>query len=276
LALADRVGWPLGIVVGAFVIAYVYLRARTPWLDWLHRWDALVAVAGGLALAGLERPLRRFLGAPAPAEDEAPDALPFAVRELRLGAVFIAGLSAVAFLDVHAPLDLLGPGVAALFFLRHTRRDGPPFYGILAALFVDAIVVLLLSSRGITSPSAYALPLATSAALLMHLYRDHIGSDESILRTLPPITATAVTAYEAISSRAAVAPTVAVAALGVVLVLLARFWRLRSHLLIGAGALAVALFTTITEWNARGWTAAAIALGAVTLVVPAALLRWRS
>ncbi|HEY0706260.1 MAG TPA: hypothetical protein VGG33_05650, partial [Polyangia bacterium] len=118
LAFADRLSWPLFLAAGALILPFAYLRARTPWLDSLDGWDAVAAALAAIFFSACESPLRRLLGAPPiPAVPEEPAELPFAVPELRLAAAILAGLSAIAFLDLHSLRAALGPALAGVYFL---------------------------------------------------------------------------------------------------------------------------------------------------------------
>jgi hypothetical protein len=270
----ERFGWPLLVAGATPVLGYAYLRARTDWFDLLHRWDALAAVGAGFVFVALERIVRRRGGAPADFEWAAPDEIPFGVREIRLGTAVVMSLSAVAFLDLHGPIDATGPVVAALFFLRRARRDTPA-YGVLAVALLYTTMALFLIERHIANPISYALPLGAAVALLMHIYREQLGYEANSLRTVPPLAMAAVCVFEAINANSILVPTVALSALGLALLPLSRLWRVRSHFPIGLGCLAAALLIMISDWNSRGWTIAALALGMATLLVPAVLLRWR-
>jgi hypothetical protein len=273
-AFFERLGWPLLVAGATPVLAFTYLRARTDWLDQLHRWDALVAIAAGLLLLGVERLVCRAGGTPVDLELAAPDEVPFGVAEIRLGTAFVMCLSAVAFLDLHGPVDAIGPVLAALFFLRRARRE-TPIYGVLALLFLNVALLLFLVDRHVGSAIAYVLPPGASIAFLMHVYRDHLGYEANSLRVLPPVAVGAVCLFEALNSSTIVVPTLALAGVGLALLLTARLWHLRAHLPLGLGCLAAALLTVISYWNSHGWTMAAIALGIATLLVPTVLLRWR-
>ena len=282
LALRDRSGWPLSLVVGAPALAYVYLRVRTGWLDGLQGWDPLVAVAGGFLLAALERPLWAAdpVAVSEPAPPQAPqDDLPFGVREVRIVSSLMTCLAALAFIDLldqvdRRPLAALAPLLAALFFVLRLRAGGP-VAGLLAAVFLNTTLVLLLFHRQVASAAAYALPVAVSLTVLVQVYRLHLGQDEVILRMLPPLAAAGACVYDVVTSRAVLGATAALVAIGLVLLLLSRSWRVRAYLPAGLACVGAALLTTITDWNARGWTAWAVAVGAATLLVPALLLRRR-
>jgi hypothetical protein len=127
----------------------------------------------------------------------------------------------------------------------------------------------------VTSAGAYALPLAACLTLLLHAYSGHLGSDEPVVRTLPAVAAAGACVYDAVTTDAVLAATAELAAIGLVLLLLARRWRMRPYVAVGLACVGAALLTTITDWNARGWTGSAIAIGAATLLVPAVLLRRR-
>jgi hypothetical protein len=270
----ERRGWPLLIFGAAPVAAYVFLRARTDWLNQLHRWDALVAVGAGLVLIGIERLFRRKVVGLLDVDLAAPDDLPFGLPEIRLGTAVVMGLSAVAFFDLHGPIDAIGPVLGSLFFLRRARRD-TPIYGVVAALFLYTTLVLFLIERHVDNPIFFALPLGASVTVLMHVYRDSLGYEGNALRAVPPLATAAVCGFQAMNSTAIFVPTFTLLGLGMTLLLLARLWHLRSHVPIGLGCLAAALLTMITDWNAHGWTVAALGLGLATLLVPAVLLRWR-
>ena len=122
---------------------------------------------------------------------------------------------------------------------------------------------------------AYALPLAASLTLLLHAYRGHLGSDEAVVRTLPAIAAAGACIYDAVTTGTSCAATTELAAIGLALLVLARRWQVRPYLPVGLACVGAAVLTTITDWNARGWTASAVAIGAATLLVPAVLLRRR-
>ncbi|HEY0708841.1 MAG TPA: hypothetical protein VGG33_18680, partial [Polyangia bacterium] len=272
----DRIGWPLLITGGALVVTYVYLRSRTEWLPLTAAFDALVAFAAGLGLSAIEPALRRASGAPPRplVLPEPPDEVPFGVFELRLVAGFVVALAAVAYLDFHRPTDAIGPALATLYFLWRTRT-GNPAYSALTAAFINATFIMFCIDRGVDSPSAYAVPVFASMAVLFHLHRDLLSDQDSTIRVLPPIAAGAICAYEAMIAKGNLTPALALAVLGATMIVLSRTWRLKSHAPVGIACLATALLVAITEWNARGWTTAAIALGIATLLVPAVLLRWR-
>jgi hypothetical protein len=272
----DRIGWPLLIAGGACVVPYVYLRARTGWLPFSATIDGLVAVAAALIVSALEPAVRRASGAPARplVTPEPPDEVPFGVVELRLVAGFMAALAAVAYFDFHRPTDAIAPALATLYFLGRTR-GGNPIYSVLAAALINATVIMFLIDRGVTSPSAYALPFFASVAVLLHVHRDLLSDQDSTIRVLPPVAAGASCAYEAMIAKGQLVPALALAVLGFILIGLSRVWRLKSHVPVGLACIAAALLTAINEWNARGWTTAAIALGIATLLVPVLLLRWR-
>ena len=281
LALRDGASRWLLLAAGALLLPYVYVRVRTGWLDIRLALDALIAVAAGLAAATVERLLRP--PPPAPDPDLPPGVIEpqdpaFGVLEVRIVAGFLCALSAAAFFDLDSPRDAAGPALATLYFLARAR-GGSPIYGVLAVLFIDTTLVMLLLDRGVASPSAYALPLGASLALLLHVYREHLGSEEASVRALVPVATGGVCLYEAIFpasvSGSSLVPSMVLAGLGVVLLVLARLWRLRSHVTIGCGVLAAAVVTLISEWNARGWTTGALAVAAATLLAPVMLLRWR-
>jgi hypothetical protein len=278
--LAPRLpaGWPLLLAGAGAGGAYVYLRLRSGWMDGWQRWDGLVAVGAAGALVPVERLLRRAgrppdEPPPASAEDD-PARWPFGVREVRTLATVLACLSAVALLHRQTPADALAPLLAALFFLLHAR-GGHPIHGVLAMLYLNATVALFLWDRNVISAAPYALPLAASLTLLLHAYRGHLGSDEAVVRTLPAVAAAGACIHDAVTTKAVLTATIELAAIGLVLLLLSRRWRMRPYLPVGLACVGAALLTTITEWNARGWTLSAVAIGTATLLVPVVLLRRR-
>jgi hypothetical protein len=274
-AFRRRVGWPLVLAGGVPALAFGYLRARTTWLDPMQHWDALAAVVAGVLIGLLERAVRRATGVPVrPGPFETPDQVPFAVPEIRFVSAFVVALSAIAFLDLHAPSDAIGPVLAILFFLRRSSVESP-IYGVLTVVFLDTTICLFLANFKVVSPTLYAWPIGISVAVLLHVYRESLGDEAAALRTLPPLAVAAASVYEATNARGVMVPAASLLVLGFGLLGLSRLWRLRSHVPLGAGCLGAALLCTITDWNARGWTVAAIALGVITLLVPAALLRWR-
>jgi lysylphosphatidylglycerol synthetase-like protein (DUF2156 family) len=93
------------------------------------------------------------------------------------------------------------------------------------------------------------------------------------LRSIPPMVAGLTCVYDAIHSPAVLLPTMLLAAMGLALLLLARRWEMRPYLPLGLACVLAALITVISNWNARGWTTSAMAVGVATLLVPAVLLR---
>jgi hypothetical protein len=274
LARFERLGWPLLVTGAAPVLAYAYWRARTSRMDDLHRWDALVAVGAGVILIGIERLRWRATGATNDIAFTPPEDVPFGVAEIRLGTAIVMVLAGVAFFDLHGPIDALGPGVAALFFFSRARREAP-LYGVLGALFSYTILVLFMVERNVSNPIAYAVPLGTVAAVLMHVYREALGYEGAALRVIPPVATGAVCLFDAAKSQSIIVSASTLVALGLTLAALSRLWQVRSHLFVGLGCLAAAMLILISDWNARGWTVAAIALGAGSMLIPALLLRWR-
>jgi hypothetical protein len=270
----ERLGWPLLVAGAAPILAYGFLRARTDWLDQLHRLDALVAIGAGLLLIGLERLVCKIADAPLDFALAAPEEIPFGIREIRLGTAVVMALSAVAFLDLHGPVDAVGPVLATLFFLSRARRDTPG-YGLMALILSTTTLVLFLIDRRVTNPIAFALPLAAAAVLWMHVYREQLGYEANSLRTIPPLATAAVCVFQAINGDSILVPTLALVGIGLVLLLLSKLWHLRSHFPIALGCLGAALLIMISDWNSRGWTVGALALGVATLLVPAVLLRSR-
>jgi hypothetical protein len=280
LRLAPRLpaGWPVLLAGAGATGAYAYLRLRSGWLDRWQHLDGVMAVAGGVLLVLVEWLLRRARPAsiqPAtPGLEGDPDQWPFGVREVRFLATAITCLSAVAFLQPQTPAGAVAPLLAVLFFLLRMRA-GHPIHGLLAVVYLNATVALLLWDRNVTSAAAYALPLAGSLTLLLHHYRGHLGSDEAVVRTLPAIAAAGACIYDAVTGRAVLLATAELAAIGFALLLLSRRWRMRAYLPVGLACVGAALLATITDWNARGWTASAVAIGTAMLLVPAVLLRRR-
>jgi hypothetical protein len=268
----DGVGWPLLLAGGNLALIYVYLRARTDWLDGLHRWDALVAVGAGGLMALLHHRARTaaaMAGRPEEAEH-------FPLREVGLVATGFTCLAAIAFFDLRGPLDAVGPLLAAAVFLVR-GRSGIPGHDLVAALFANTTVVLLLLERQVSSPSSYAIFLAASAIWLLHRYRDYMLDEEGVVRSIPAVTAGFTCVYDALHSPTVLLPILVLIGLGLALLLLSRRWQVPAYLPVGLACVAAALVTTITHWNERGWTASALAVGTATLLFPVLLLRrrWR-
>jgi hypothetical protein len=274
--LGDHKSWALLLAGGTLVVVYVYLRSRTSFLDGLHGFDALAAVAIGSLMRLLELPLRRreaeTPGVLPPLDEDGPDSWPFGVRQVRLLSRSITSLAAVAFLDLHAPIDTLGPLLAAVSFAMYGRA-GAAVDHVLAALFANITVVLFLLDQHVTMASLYALPVTVTATFLLHRHRERLVYDENILRSFPPAAAALACVYDAIQSSSIFLPTVLLAGLGLSLLILSRRWQMRPYLPLGLVCVSAALLTTIGHWNARGWTTSALAAGVATLLVPAVLLR---
>ena len=110
---------------------------------------------------------------------------------------------------------------------------------------------------------------------LLHAYRGHLGTDAAAVRTVPAIAAGGACVYDAVTTGNVLGPTTALAAIGLALLVLARRWQVRPYLPVGLACVGAAVLTTISDWNSRGWTASAVAIGTATLLVPAVLLRRR-